>query len=135
LLRHSNLSLTKLKQLDTYLIKLINRGVEESTLTKETFYLRVGDGGFDIYALQDRYHIFKMAKLGHPLSRSIGKTMPRYILQVVLDKNVSTVSDIDQIPSNRFFSWVTDRNSEIDQMGELLTSKFLKHSSYVRALG
>jgi hypothetical protein len=46
LLRHYNLSFTKLKELDTYLWKLINRKIGGLPLNKEIFYIQAKDGGF-----------------------------------------------------------------------------------------
>jgi hypothetical protein len=44
LLRHSNLSLTKLDQLDRFLRKLINQKIGGLPLTKEVLYIRSRDG-------------------------------------------------------------------------------------------
>jgi hypothetical protein len=46
LLRHSNLSLSKLTELDTYLRKLINKTISSQPLIKEVFCIIVKDSGF-----------------------------------------------------------------------------------------
>jgi hypothetical protein len=53
LLRHSNLSLTQLKNLEIYLRKFINKKIGGLPITKEKFYLRARDGGFDLFSLYD----------------------------------------------------------------------------------
>jgi hypothetical protein len=75
LLRPSNLSLTKLKQLDTNLRTLINHKIGLLPLIKEIFDLRARNGGFNIESLYDRYHMCEIANLGHFRGRSIGGAM------------------------------------------------------------
>jgi hypothetical protein len=75
LLRHSNLSLTKLDQVDKFLRKLGNHKIGGLPLTKDVFNIRAKDSGFGMYALHDRYHICKIANLGHLLSSDIGGMM------------------------------------------------------------
>jgi hypothetical protein len=116
LLRHSNLSLPKLQALDGYLRKLINKKIGGLPLTKETFYIRARDGGFGLYSLKDRYHICKIANMGHLLSSKIGGIMRRYITQVALDRHVQTINDIDQIPNSRFFTWRTKAEYYLGKM-------------------
>jgi hypothetical protein len=42
--------------------------------------------------------------------------MRNYSTQVALDKNVRTISDINQHPHKRFFNWLTDRVYSINKM-------------------
>jgi hypothetical protein len=84
-LKHSNVSLTKLGSLDDYLRRLINIKLGGLKVTKDTFYLRARDGGFGLISLKDRYHICKIANMGHLLSSSIGSTYRRHITQVGID--------------------------------------------------
>jgi hypothetical protein len=56
LLRHSYLSLNKLKELGIFLRKIWTRKSVDA-LTKEAFYIRAKDGGFGMYSLHERYHL------------------------------------------------------------------------------
>jgi hypothetical protein len=116
LLRHSNLSLTKLKNLDIYLRRLINKKIGGLPLTKEIFYLWSREGGFGLYFLYNRYHICKITNLGHLLNSGIGEMMRHYIIQVALDRHVRTISDRNQLPNSRFFTWLTDAYYSINKM-------------------
>jgi hypothetical protein len=71
LLRHSNLSLIKLNNVDIYLRRLINKKIGGLPLTKEIFYLHARDGGFGLHSLYDRYHIYKIGNLGHLFNSDI----------------------------------------------------------------
>jgi hypothetical protein len=82
LLRHSNVSKTKLQNLDNDFRKLINKQLGGLPVTRETFYISAKDGGFGLYSLHDRYEICKIANLGHQLSNGLGDMMKRYIAAV-----------------------------------------------------
>jgi hypothetical protein len=116
LLRHSNLSLTKLQALDGCIRQLINKKIGSLPLTKEAFYVRPKEGYFGLYSLKNRYHICKIANMGHLLSSEIGGMMRRYITQVALDGHVHTINDIDQIPNSRFFTWRTNAEYYLGKM-------------------
>jgi hypothetical protein len=116
LLRHSNLSLTKLKVLDIFLRKLINKRIGGLPLTREIFYLKSRDDSFGLYSLYDIYHICKIANLGHLLNNCISEIMPHYITQVGLDRNLKSISEFNQLPRSRFFTWHTDHVYSINKM-------------------
>jgi hypothetical protein len=65
LLRHSNLSLTKLGALDVYMMSLLNKLISGLKVTKETFYLLSREGGFSLLSLKVRCHICKIANMGY----------------------------------------------------------------------
>jgi hypothetical protein len=48
LLRHDNVSVGKLGSLDDYLSRLIDNKIWGLKIAKDTFYLRTGDGSFDL---------------------------------------------------------------------------------------
>jgi hypothetical protein len=61
---------------------------------RETLDLRTKDGGFGLYPLKDRYHIVKIANMGHLLRSYIGGMMRRFITQIALDRYVHKINDI-----------------------------------------
>jgi hypothetical protein len=104
LLRHSNVSLTKLGSLDDNLRRLINIKLDGLKVTKDTFYLRARDSGFGLLSLKDRYHICKIANIGHLLSSSIGATYRRHITQVGIDRHVPMLNTVEEVATSRFFT-------------------------------
>jgi nucleoid DNA-binding protein len=97
LLRHSNVSLTKLGSLDNYLRKLINNKIGGLKVTKDTFYLRARDGGFGLLSLKDRYHICKVANMGHLFSSSIGTIYRHHITQVGIDRHILMLNTVEKV--------------------------------------
>jgi hypothetical protein len=116
LLRHSNVSKTKLNSLDGYFRKLINKQLGGLPVTKETFYIPAKEGGFGLYSLHDRYDICKVANLGHLLSSTISDMMKRYIEAIESDRRIPLVNTIEEMQSLLFFNWKTDTSYEIDTM-------------------
>jgi hypothetical protein len=116
LLPHSNISLIKLGALDVYLRSLINKLIGRLKVAKETFYLLERDGGFGLLSLKDRYHVCKIANMGHLLSSSLGDTYRRHITQVGIDRNWEMFHTIEEVATSRFFTWKTNENFEIEQM-------------------
>jgi hypothetical protein len=74
------------------------------------------DGGFGLLSLKDRYHICKIANMGHLLSSSIGETYRRHITQVGIDRNCKMYNTVEEVATSRFFIWKTNENFEIEQM-------------------
>jgi hypothetical protein len=116
LLKHSNVSLTKLNSLDNYLRKLINNKIGGLKVTKDTFYLRARDGGFGFLSLKDRYNICKVANMGHLLSSSIGTIYRHHITQLGIDRHIPMLNTVEEAATSRFFTWQTNASYEIEQM-------------------
>jgi hypothetical protein len=132
LLRHSNITKTKLQNLDNYFRKLINKKLGGLPVTKETFYISAKDRGFGLYSLHDRYDICKIANLGHLLSNGLGDMMKRYIAAVAYDRKIPIINTIEEMEQLLFFNWKTDASYECDSMRGTLIVKSMKLSRPVR---
>jgi hypothetical protein len=55
------------------------------------------DEGFELYSLNDRSDICKVANLGHLLSSGIGEMMKRYISAIAQDRRIPQVNTIDEM--------------------------------------
>jgi hypothetical protein len=62
LLRHSNVSLTKLGSWDDYLRPHINNKIGSLKVTNDPFYLQAWNGGFGFLSLKDGYYIWKIER-------------------------------------------------------------------------